>query len=103
MMHLVQVLLPCADNDGVPFEPARFESLKEELAREFSGVTAFLQAPAEGLWKPKESEVSRDDIVIFEVMVEELDPHDWSGWRTRLEHRFHQQKVVIRHWAVGVV
>jgi hypothetical protein len=103
MMHLVQMLLPCADNDGVPFDPALFESLKQELAFEFSGVTAFLQAPAEGLWAPQSSEVSHDDIVIFEVMVEEFDREHWQAWGARLERRFRQEKVVIRHWAVGVV
>lgn len=71
-MYLVQILLPCADNSGAPFPIEDFERLKHELATEFEGVTAFIQAPAEGLWKGG-SEDSHDDIVIFEVMTEEFD------------------------------
>ena len=48
-MHLVQILLPRADYSGRPFREQEFDKVKEELAREFDGVTAYLQAPAEGL------------------------------------------------------
>ena len=71
-MHLFQILLPRADNSGTPFSRSQFDRLKEELARRFDGVTAYLQAPAEGLWRQGE-ESSFDEIVIFEVMTEELD------------------------------
>ena len=67
-MHLVQILLPRADNSGKPFPKQDFELLKEELARQFDGVTAYLQAPAEGLWRQGQKS-SDDDIVIFEVMT----------------------------------
>ena len=40
-----------------------------ELASEFGGVTAYIQAPADGLWKAG-TEESHDEIVIFETMVE---------------------------------
>lgn len=50
-MHLVQILLPCMDNQGQPFGQEEFERVKEELAGRFDGVTAFLQAPADGLWR----------------------------------------------------
>ena len=102
-MYLVQMLLPCADNDGRPFEPALFERLKQELAEEFTGVTAYLQAPADGLWKEEGAKASRDDIVIFEVMVEKVDLARWRIWRKRLEQRFRQEKVVIRHWATDTI
>ena len=50
-MFLIQILLPCADNTGVLFPKEDFERLKQELASEFGGVTAYIQAPADGLWK----------------------------------------------------
>ena len=50
-MFLIQILLPCADNSGVLFPKEDFERLKLELASEFGGVTAYIQAPADGLWK----------------------------------------------------
>lgn len=40
-MHLFQILLPRADNDGRPFEREAFDRVKEELAARFDGVTTF--------------------------------------------------------------
>jgi len=50
-MYLVQILLPRADNSGNPFQRQEYDEVKEELAHAFEGVTAYLRAPAEGLWK----------------------------------------------------
>ena len=50
-MFLIQILLPSADNTGVLFPKEDFEHLKQELASLFGGVTAYVQAPADGLWK----------------------------------------------------
>ncbi|MGX9572957.1 hypothetical protein ACWUKX_09780 [Mesorhizobium sp. f-mel] len=50
-MHLVQILLPRADNTGRPFGREDFDRVKEDLASCFEGVTAYLQAPAEGQWQ----------------------------------------------------
>lgn len=99
-MHLVQILLPRKDNEGTPFPPETFERLKRALADAFGGVTAFLQAPAEGLWQ---AGAARDEIVIFEVMVDRLDLADWRRRRGELEHRFRQERVIIRHMAIGLV
>jgi hypothetical protein len=50
-MHLVQILLPRADNAGRRFPREDFDRVKQQLASGFDGVTAYLQAPAEGLWR----------------------------------------------------
>lgn len=39
---------------------------------------------------------SRDDIVVFEVMVRGLDAAWWRGYRAELEGRFPQDVVVVR-------
>ena len=71
-MHLVQILLPTADNDGQPFPSDWFRDLRQDLTDRFGGVTVYAQAPAEGFWQGGES-TSRDEIVIFEVMCANLD------------------------------
>jgi hypothetical protein len=71
-MQLVQILLPGADNAGTPFDRKAYDAVKEELARRFDGVTAYLQAPAEGLWH-QGAKSRKDQIVIFEVMVKTVD------------------------------
>jgi hypothetical protein len=95
-MYLVQILLPCMDNAGLPFAQEDFERVKQELAGRFDGVTAYLQAPADGLWR-KGDEPNADKIVIFEVMTEEIDLLEWRDRRMALERRFRQEKVIIRY------
>ncbi|TIP01056.1 MAG: hypothetical protein E5X72_27040 [Mesorhizobium sp.] len=101
-MNLVQILLPCMDNSGQPFAKEDFESVKEELAGRFEGVTAYLQAPADGLWR-KGGEANADKIVIFEVMTDEIDLAEWRDRRTALERQFRQEKVIIRHLPITLI
>ena len=95
-MYLIQLLLPLYDNDGQPFGRGHFDEVRNELAREFGGVTAFRRSPAEGVWVQPEGGVSRDEVVIFEVMAERLERGWWSRYRRGLEERFRQDRVVIR-------
>jgi hypothetical protein len=101
-MRLFQILLPRADNSGEPFPESEFDRLNELLARQFDGVTAYLQAPAEGLWR-QDGKSSGDEIVIFEVMTEEGDLTDWRTLRSDLEQRFRQERVVIRYMPIQLV
>jgi hypothetical protein len=94
-MHVVQFLLPLRDNEQRPFVRADFEKVRTELTEHFGGVTAFLQSPAMGAWKD-EGETVRDEMVLYEVMVERLDRAWWSGYREELERRFQQERVVMR-------
>jgi hypothetical protein len=94
-MHLVQILLPLADNEGRPFPGADYARLRQELSDRFGGITSYSRAPAEGLWKDG-GETSRDDVVIFEVMAETLDRAWWQGCRVGLEARFRQDAIVMR-------
>jgi hypothetical protein len=90
-MHLVQLLLPLYDNDQQPFTHAAFDQVRNELAEQFRGVTAWRRSPAEGVWQTDDGQTSRDDIVIFEVMVDALDRAWWGhlprGTRAALSPR----------------
>jgi hypothetical protein len=101
-MHLVQILLPRADNEDRPFSREDFDHVKQELTSRFEGVTAYLQAPAEGLWR-QGAESDNDEIVLFEVMVEEIDLEEWRNRRAELEHRFRQDKVIIRYMPMALI
>ena len=70
--------------------------MKRELAERFGGVTVFRRSPAEGLWEEAGGQVSRDEVVIFEVMAERLEREWWSGYRAELEKRFRQELLVVR-------
>jgi hypothetical protein len=102
-LQLVQILLPLTDNDGRAFAPGMFEALKDELAQRHGGVTAFVQAPAQGRWAPDGAVASEEDVVIFEVMVENLRADEWLARRRELERRFDQEHVIIRHMEIGLI
>lgn len=95
MAYLVQLLLPVQDNEGRPFGEDVLGPTRQELIDRFGGVTAYLRAPARGLWQGDDG-VDRDDIVIFEVMVEELDRSWWGRYREQLRQRFRQDELVVR-------
>ena len=98
-MHLIEIFLPCADNDGRPFAKQKFAAVRERLTKEFGGVTAFTRAPAHGVFKDGEA-VMHDDIVVLEVMVDRLDRNIWARYRKELEQDFAQDEILIRATAV---
>lgn len=94
-MHLVQILLPLYDPEGVRFGREAFDGVARELTERFGGLTAYTRAPAAGLWK-EGGDTQRDDIVVYEVMVDALDRDWWSAYRRGLEERFRQEELVVR-------
>ena len=96
-MHLLSVLLPLYDNHGQPLPRELFAKVAAELTATFGGLTAHTRAPAQGLWQPGDDQpTTRDDIVIYEVMVESIDRTWWRNFRRQLEQDFRQEHVVIR-------
>lgn len=99
-MHLVELFLPLRDNRGQPFPAALYETVRAELAARHGGVTAFTRAPAKGLWDDGDGGMQQDDVVLFEVVVEDLDRAWWRCYREALELRFRQDEVLVRATAV---
>jgi hypothetical protein len=99
-MYLIQLLLPQYDNDKRPFSRQHFDGVRHRLTEKFGGVTAYLRSPAVGLWKANDRDVSRDDVVMFEVMSEQLDASWWAEYRGDLEKTFRQDQVLVRAIAV---
>lgn len=95
-MKLLQILLPVYDNEGRAYPKAVFDQVRAELASAFGGVTAFQRAPAVGLWEDQSGQVQRDDIVLFEVVLDALDRAWWRTYRRELEQRFAQEAILIR-------
>lgn len=98
-MHLVQLLLPLKDQDGKPFPRSHYRRIREVLTERFGGLTAYTRAPAEGLWDLGD-EVAFDDIVVYEVMVSDLDRPWWQEYRAGLERDFDQDELVVRAQAM---
>lgn len=95
-MYLIQLLLPLRDNNKQAFPRADFDLVRQELTQQCGGVTAFQHSPAVGLWKEGDDDVSRDEVIMFEVMADELDEQWWAAYRNTLERRFRQEELVVR-------
>jgi hypothetical protein len=96
-LFLISLLLPLYDNDARPLPRALFQQVGSELTSRFGGLTAHTRAPAEGLWHSGEdARPTRDEIVIYEVVAEEVDRDWWREYRRQLEGRFRQEQVLIR-------
>ena len=95
-MYLIQLLLPLYDNNKQPFARADFDAVRQHLTEKFGGVTAFQRSPAVGLWKESDDEISRDDVVMFEVMADELDQPWWTKYREILQREFMQEELIVR-------
>jgi hypothetical protein len=99
-MHLVQMLLPVVDNNGRRLPSSHFEAVRREMTDRFGGVTAYTRAPAVGLWQPDTGDVQRDDVVMVEVVVEQLDRAWWAAYRQQLEAAFEQETILVRAIAI---
>lgn len=95
-MKLVQLLLPLFDNAGRAFPRRMFDTVRVELTRQFGGVTAYVRSPAVGVWEDDDGSISRDDVVLFEVMADMFDREWWQHYRSDLEKRFSQDSIVVR-------
>jgi hypothetical protein len=102
-MHLVQILLPLVGARGERLPQALFAAVRQELVERFGGLTAYTRAPAKGLWAEGGDSVEQDDIVVYEVMVDELDRGWWGGYKTDLERRFDQKELVVRAQAIELL
>jgi hypothetical protein len=101
-MYLIQILLPLTDNAGKPLASNIFTDIKVELTGRFKGLTVYSRAPAEGLWKPRAG-TRRDEIVVYEVMVDQLDRAWWQDYRAHLEQLCDQESIVIRAEQIEVL
>jgi len=97
-MYLVALLLPLFDNAGAPQPRGLFQQVATELTGRFGGLTAYTRAPAEGLWTPPDGQrrATRDEVVVYEVMVSSLERAWWTAYRRTLEERFGQEHVIVR-------
>ena len=95
-VYLVQLLIPTRSNQGRAHPRTLYDQLAGRLTERFGGVTAYTRAPATGLWESDTGETVRDQVVVYEVMVEEVDRAWWAELRAGLEADFAQEELVVR-------
>ena len=94
-MQLVQILLPLYDQEGNPFSGLLYDKIKKELTETFGGLTAYTRSPASGIWKDGEK-IVKDDIYIYEIMLQEIDKNYWARYKSKLQLIFEQEELIIR-------
>ena len=102
-MYLIQILLPLRDNQQRPFARDEFDRVRRELTERFGGATFYARSPAVGLWKDDDGDVTRDEIVVAEVMAQHQDREWWRLYRETLERRFRQDQIVVRMMQCGLL
>jgi hypothetical protein len=96
--------LPLFDNDGKRLPEDAFRKVRGELTNQFGGLTAYTRAPANGLWQDGDTgETARDEIVVYEVMVDSLDREWWRRYRQTLEQTFRQKELIVRSQAIELL
>ncbi len=101
-MKLVQLLLPVNYNSGNKFPKEIFTDIKAELTDKFKGVTTFSQAPAEGIWEDGAS-VLKEQIILYEIMIEDFDRIWWMAFTKRLKATLRQQKIIVRWFEMSIL
>lgn len=95
-MHLIQILLPRYDAQKNRFAEELFARTRAELVEAFGGVTAYLRSPAAGAWIAPGGALERDEVVMVEVLVADLERRWWRDYIRTLETRFGQDEIHAR-------
>ena len=87
---------PALPHNRQPFSSTEFVRVRRELTDRFGGVTAHTRCTAEGFWEDDEGHTRRDEVIIVEVMVEEIERAWWHAYGMEVASRFAQEEMVIR-------
>lgn len=101
--YLIQLLLPVFNKQGEPTASEHFQLVRHELSEKFGGITVYSRSPADGLWKDDEDNSVQDEVVLFEVVVEELNAVWWQHYLKELQRRFSQDQIHCRVQTVSVL
>jgi hypothetical protein len=102
-MHLVEIFLPLFDSIGDRFMRVDYQVIENELTERYGGITAYPRTPASGLWKDSEDETQNDQLVVYEVLLKEVDTVWWHEYRRKLELVFRQEKILVRVHEVEIL
>ena len=94
-MFVVEVFLPLCDDAGWGIGNAKVIEVRRQLFDKFGGLTVKPRSPAQG-YRREGTLPAKDDLVVLEVTVPELDSAWWDAFKTDLEQQFRQRDIQIR-------
>jgi predicted amino acid-binding ACT domain protein len=92
-MREYEVYLPMKQSDGREVDPGEIRKIKEQLAQEFGGYTEVTQR-CEGVWQIG-GVIFRDQITIVRVLDDGRAEVDMAAFRSALEQKLKQERVLI--------
>jgi hypothetical protein len=101
-MVLIQLLLP-TQSSGIAIADTDIALTREELVAKFQGLTAYLQAAAQGLWTSGTGARERDSVVLIEILADDFDRAWWRAYSRELARRFRQEVIHVRALSVEVL
>ena len=99
-MVLIQLLLPLTAGEETGNALA---DTRRELADTFTGVTAYVRAPAKGVWTAPDGHLEADDVVMVEIVTSSFDRPWWRTYAATLEKRFRQEAIHVRAMHVDML
>jgi hypothetical protein len=95
-MVLIQLLLPTSPAARGAADRNALIDTARELGDAFGGLTAYVRAPAKGLWTSPAGHTEEDDVVMIEVVTERFDRVWWKQYSAALAIRFGQDAIHVR-------
>ncbi len=99
----IEIFVPLSNNEGNSFPDYLYKNIKRQLIRDFGGMTVYKRTPAEGIWANDSKQQIKDELVVYEVMVSEIDCSYWTEYKHKLEQQFGQKELVIRQSPMGLI
>ncbi len=97
------MLLPIKDENGGLFPEHYFTDLRDALAIKFGGITIYSRSPVKGLWKESGSSLVADEMIIYEIMMQDVDLAYWKAQKLRLQKLLHQDEIMMRYHEVTTI
>jgi hypothetical protein len=97
------MLLPTKSGEGDAFPNHLLRHTREEIVRQFGGITAYTRSPAAGEWMSPDGSVAQDDVVMIEVVADAFDRPWWRDYADLLKERFSQESIHIRATSVEIL
>ena len=102
-MVLIQLLLPVNSSQRDDGGREAFALTRRELTDRFGGMTAYLRAPAMGVWTSPDGDSEQDDVVMVEIITDRFDRAWWREYARTLERRFDQEVIHVRALAAELL
>jgi hypothetical protein len=102
-MVLIQLLLPVNTTRGQDAARQAFAVTRTELTDRFGGLTAYLRAPAVGVWTSPDGDREQDDVVMVEIVTDGFDRAWWRDYAGTLARRFDQEAIHVRALAMELL